>query len=156
MLTVKARTLIIGVILIPLVTPQVSNTDALIELRKTHPTVKWRSQPIAIADVLCEGKPGTVVLGSGKNDVVVGVVSGLRQHKTEVLSFPIRSQTQNGFCGVPVRIKVYPRDCETDLGALPGCKPIKDCRSFSVIDDECDSFNFYWDSSRRAIRWWRH
>jgi hypothetical protein len=60
--------------------PRISNTDALNDLRKTHQTVKWRSQPIAVADVLCEGKPGTVILGSEKNDVVVGVVSGLREH----------------------------------------------------------------------------
>jgi hypothetical protein len=105
---------------------------------------------------LCEGKPGTVILGSEKNDVVVGVVSGLREHKTEVLSFPIRSGTQNGFCAFPIRIETYPSNCEPDVGALPGCKPIKGCRSFAVIDDECDSFNFYWDSSRRALGWWRH
>jgi hypothetical protein len=153
---VKARTLILGGILLPIVAAQVSNTDALNDLRKTHPTVKWRSQPVAVVDVLCEGKPGTVILGSEKNDVVVGVVSGLREHKTEVLSFPIRSDTQNGFCAFPIRIETYPLNCEPDIGALPGCKPTKGCRSFAVIDDECDSFNFYWDSSRRALGWWRH
>ena len=94
----KARTLILSAILLPIAAAQVSNTDALNDLRKTHPTVKWRTQPLAVADVLCEGKPGTVILGSEKDDVVVGVVSGLREHKTEVLSFPIRSGTQNGFC----------------------------------------------------------
>ena len=66
----KARTLILSAILLPIAAAQVSNTDALNDLRKTHPTVKWRSQPLAVADVLCEGKPGTVILGSEKDDVV--------------------------------------------------------------------------------------
>lgn len=145
-----------GAILLSVATAQVSNTEALNELRKSHPTVKWSSTPIAVADVLCEGKPAAVILGSEKDTVVVGVVSGLRPHKTEVLSFPVSSATQNGFCAFPVRIETSPLNCEADIGALPGCKPIKGCHSFSVIDDECDSFNFYWDSSRRALAWWRH
>jgi len=154
---VKFRALTVGgAIFLSIATAQVPNTDGLKELRKTHPTVKWSSKPIAIADVFCEGKPGAVVLGSEKNDVVVGLVSGLRGHKTEVLSFPIRAATQNGFCAFPVRIETAPLNCEPDIGPLPGCKPVSGCRSFTVIDDQCDSFNFYWDSSRRAVGWWRH
>ena len=142
--------------LLPLTFAQVSITDALNELRKTHPTVKWNSKLSAVADVLCEGKPGNIVLGSENNKVIVGVVSGLRPHRTEVLSFPIKSSTQEGFCASPVRIETSPLDCEPDVGALPGCKVIQGCSAFTVIDDECDSFNFYWDSSRRSLAWWRH
>ena len=139
-----------------LATAQVSNRDAMSELGKTHPTVNWSRKPVTHADVLCEGKPAAIILGSENKRVVVGVVSGLPERKTEVLSFPIRSDTQDGFCDFPVRIKTYSMDCNPDVGALPGCKPIKGCRSFSVMDDDCDSFNFYWDSSRRALGWWRH
>jgi len=143
-------------IFLALATAQVSNTDVLSELRKTHPTVKWISKPTLVADVLCDGRPDTVILGSEKNNVVVGVVSGARPHKTQVLSFPIGTATQDGFCAFPVRIETSPLICEPDIGPLPGCKPIKGCHSFTVIDDECDSFNFYWDSSRQSLAWWRH
>jgi hypothetical protein len=54
------------VIFLALATAQVSNTDALSELRKTHPTVKWISKPTLAADVLCDGRPATVILGSEK------------------------------------------------------------------------------------------
>ena len=152
----KFNELILGLaVLLPTALAQVSTTGALNELRKTHPTVKWNIKPSAVADVLCEGKPGTVVLGSEKDNVVVGVVSGLRPHST-VLSFPINSHAQDGFCAFPVRIETSPLDCAPDVGALPGCKVIKGCRAFTVIDDECDSFNFYWDSSRHALASWRH
>lgn len=152
----KFNKLLLGFVLLLLTAvAQVSSTDALNELRKTHPTVNWKIQPTAVADVLCEGKPGMVVLGSEKDNVVVGVVSGLRPHRTEVLRFPINSDTQDAFCAFPVRIETSPLDCEPDVGALPGCKVIKGCRAFRVTDDECDSFNFYWDSSRRALAWWR-
>ena len=142
--------------LLALTTGQVSDTDAISELRKTHPTVKWIGKPTLVADVLCDGRPSTVILGSEKNDVVVGVVSGTRLHKTQVLSFPIRSDTQDGFCAFPVRIETSPLNCEPDIGPLPGCKPTKGCHSFTLIDDECDSFNFYWDSSHQLLAWWRH
>jgi len=44
---------------------------------------------------------------------------------------------------------------KTSLLNCADCKPTKGCHSFTVIDDECDSFNFYWDSSRRTLAWWR-
>jgi hypothetical protein len=154
---VKAQRLVLGsAILLAIASAQVSKPEALSKLRETHQHVTWNSEPLAVADVLCEGKPATVILGSENKDVVIGVVSGMRSHKTEVLSFPISSGTQNGFCGFPVRITTSPLDCAPDIGALPGCKPVRGCRSFTVIDDECDSFNFYWDSSRRSLAFWRH
>lgn len=134
---------------------QVSRTEAISELRKTHPKVKWTNKSTT-ADVFCDAKPSTIVLGSEKNDVVIGVVSGTHPRKIQVLSFPIRPDTQDGFCAFPTRIETSTLDCETDDGDLPGCKPIKGCQAFQVIDDECDSFNFYWDSSRQSLGWWRH
>jgi hypothetical protein len=95
-------------------------------------------------------------LGSEKGNVVVGVASGVLPHETQVFSFPVRPDTQDGFCTFPTRIKLSPLDCESDEGTLPGCKPVKSCRAFTVIDDDCDGFNFSWDSSRRSLVWWRH
>ena len=97
-----------------------------------------------------------MVLGSEKDTVVVGVVSGATPDQTQVFSFPIRSDTQDGFSAFPIRIKTWSLVCQTDEGALPGCKSTKGCRSFTVVDNECDGFNFYWDSSRKALAWWRH
>ena len=88
-----------------------------------------------MADVTCDEKPDTVVLGSEKNDVIIGIVSGTPPNKTQVFSFPVRGGTQNGFCAFPTRIEISPLDCEAEGGALPGCKPIKACRAFTVIDN---------------------
>jgi hypothetical protein len=148
----------VAAILVTFANPQVTKTDvAVSELQKAHPAVKWNSKAAIVADVTCDGKPDTtVVLGSEKNTVVVGVVSGEHSTKAQLLSFPIRRDTQDGFCTFPTRIEISPLDCDTEGGALPGCKPIKGCQAFTVIDDECDSFNFYWDSSRKSVAWWRH
>jgi hypothetical protein len=149
--------LIIAAVFVAPATAQVSNTDvAVSELQKSHPAVKWNSKSATVADVTCDGKPDTVILGSEKNNVVVGVVSGAHANKIQVFSFPVSRSAQDAFCAVPTRIEVSPLDCESEGGALPGCKPIKACRAFSVIDGECDPFNFYWDSSRKALAWWRN
>ena len=112
-------------IFVALATAEGSNTDVISELRKTHPTVKWNSTPTLVADVLCDGKPDNVILGSEKNNVVVGVVSSVRPHNTQVLSFPIGSATQDGFCAFPVRIETSPLKCEADVGTLPGASRLR-------------------------------
>jgi hypothetical protein len=66
---------------------------------------------------------------------------------------PFRSDTQDGFCAFPTRIEISPLQCAIDDGPLLGCKPIKGCQAFTVVDDECDSFNFYWDFSHKSLRW---
>jgi hypothetical protein len=155
---VKCATIFfVATTLVASVGAQASKTKpAVRELRKAHPTVNWNSKSAIVADVTCDGKPDTVVLGSDKNDVVIGVVSGDRPNKTEVLSFPVKAATQDGFCSFPTRIETSPLACQSDQGALPGCKPNEDCRAFTVVDDDCDPFNFYWDSSRKTLAWWRN
>jgi len=151
------KILCIGAIYLASATAQVSKTEVPVsELRKSHPTVKWNSKSATVADVTCDGKPDTVVLGSENNDVVIGIVSGVHSDKTQAFSFPVHGGTQNGFCAFPTRIEVSPRDCLSEGGPLPGCKPIKGCRAFTVIDNDCDPFNFYWDSSRKSFAWWRN
>ncbi len=158
MLNVKALTiLLVAAIFVASASAQVSRTEVAVnELRKTHSAVKWNIESAIVADVTCDGKPDTVILGSEKNTVVVGVVSGAHTSKTQVFSFPVKAGTQDGFCAFPKRIETSPLDCETEGGALPGCKPIRACRAFTVIDDECDPFNFYWNSSRKSLAWWRN
>lgn len=63
----------VAAILLGSASAQLSKTEVAIrELRKSHPAVKWNSNSATIADFTCDGKPDTVVLGSEKNDVVVG------------------------------------------------------------------------------------
>ena len=136
---------------------QISKTDvAVSKLRKTNPAVNWNRKSAISGDVNCDGKPDTVILGSEKDSVVVGVVSGAETDKPQVFSFPISGDTQEGFCASPTRIELFPLDCSSGEGALPGCTPIKSCQSFTVTDNECDPFNFYWDSSHKTISWWRN
>ena len=136
---------------------QPSRKDSVLtNLRKAYPAVAWNEKSVTLADVNCDGKPETILLGSEKSEVVIAIVSPKSQKKPQLFSFPISSATQNGFCRMPVRIVVSPLECESDSGPLPGCKPTRSCKEFTVADDECDGFNFYWDSSRKSLAWWRH
>ena len=147
----------IAAVFVALANAQISKPDiAVIKLRKTNPAVEWNSKSAISGDVNCDGKLDTVVLGSEKNSVVVAVVSGAQSDNPQVFSFPISRDTQDGFCASPTRIELSPLDCSSDEGALPGCTPNKSCQSFTVIDTECDPFNFYWDSSRKSLAWWRN
>jgi hypothetical protein len=151
------KSFFVAAIFCAFISAQVSRTDVAVNsLRKSHPGVKWNTESATVADINCDGKPDSVILGSEKNNVVIGVVSGARPNRTQVFSFPLKEGTQDGFCAFPTRIETSALDCKSEGGALPGCKPIKACRAFAVIDDQCDPFNFYWDSSRHALAWWRN
>jgi hypothetical protein len=45
--------------------------------------------------------------------------------------FSVGKQTTHSFCAVPVRVEVYPIECDDEeVGAPPGCTPVKgSCRS---------------------------
>jgi uncharacterized protein YpuA (DUF1002 family) len=93
---------LVATILIVSATAQVSKTDvAVSELRTSHPAVNWNSKSATVADVTCDGKSDTVILGSEKNNVVVGVVSGANPTKTQVFSFPVSRSAQDAFCASP-------------------------------------------------------
>ncbi len=124
-------------------------------LHKSNPTVSWNVSSATTADVDCDGKPDTVMLGSEKDKVVVGVVWGASAKQSQIFVFPVRGDTQDGFCSNPKTIEVSPLDCQSNDGPLPGCKAATGCKAFSILDDGCDSFNFYWDSSRGTLAWWR-
>lgn len=151
------RAFFVAAIFVASVNAQMSKTQVAVnELRKLHPAVKWNSKSAIVADVTCDGKPDTVILGLEKNQVVVGMVSAAFPNKTQVLSFPVTASSQDGFCAFPTRIEISPLDCKSDTRVLPGCKAVKACHAFTVIDNECDPFNFYWDSSRKSLAWWRN
>ena len=130
--------------------------SAFVALERSSPFIQWNINSAKEGDVDCDGKPDTVMLGSKKNGVAVGIVWGSPAKKPEVLLFPIGSDAPDAFCSGPSSIHLSPIECQAETGPLPGCKMVQGCKEFSVTDDECDPFNFYWNSSRKALGWWRN
>jgi len=129
---------------------------ALERLRKEQPGVTWNAKTAVIADVLCSGQQQVVVAGTkSRRKVVIAVVSKVAAEQPTILEFALNSRSQAAFCAAPTQIKSYPLDCDADGEKLPGCSPRKGCSGFSVTDDQCDSFNFYWNSRRKSLEWWR-
>jgi hypothetical protein len=136
---------------------QVSKTEVAVGvLQRAHPSVKWNSDSAKVADVTCDGKPDTILVGSEKDNVVIGVVSGAYPNDIQIFPFAIAADNQWGFCAFPKRIEISPLDCKSKDGSLKVCEPIEGCRKFTVIDDQCDPFNFYWDASLKRLQWWRN
>jgi hypothetical protein len=131
---------------------------ALKVLHSTNAAVTWDAKGAKVADVTCDRVADTIVVGYESKAVWLGIVPGSKStHVGEPITirFSVGEHTQNSFCEIPVRISIYPIDCENDEGPIPGCKVIKGCSAFSLADDACDSFHFYWDSSRKSLTWWR-
>jgi hypothetical protein len=67
-----------------------SKTETAITiLRKARPTTVWNARSAKSADVDCDGKPDTIVIGSEEGKVLVGVVWGAREKKPEVQEFGV-------------------------------------------------------------------
>ncbi|HTS06290.1 MAG TPA: hypothetical protein VMP68_11970 [Candidatus Eisenbacteria bacterium] len=142
-----------GVSLAAAQTPQ---TDVAIgQLQKLHPAATWKNKSAAVSDVTCDGQPDTIVFGSENGKVLVAVIPGGNPSKPQIFDFPLARDKQNGFCAAPTRINISRLDCDSEEGTLEGCKSVKGCKEFTVDDDDCDAFNFYWDSSQHKVRWWR-
>lgn len=151
-LTIPVVVLILGLV----ASAQTGSNAAATALRKLNTTVDWNVSSAKIADVDCDGKPDTVMLGSKKDTVVVGVVWGKASKQPQVFMFPVGRPARDEFCSNPTTIDVSPLDCQTnDSRPLPGCKVAAGCKAFSISDNNCDPFNFYWDSSRGDLSWWR-
>jgi len=134
--------------------------SAIAVLRTTKPEVNWDAKTAVSADVTCDGKADTAIVGYEKNEAVwLGVVPGSDKNRASrpvTMRFLIGKHSQDSFCAVPVQIETHPIVCDDEeLGALPGCKRVKGCSDFFMVDNACDSFHFYWDSSRKRLVWWR-
>jgi len=127
-------------------------------LRNAQKQVRWDDKSAVVADVTCDGLPDTLVVGYQPDKVWLGVVHGAKRNvtpTTETLSFSL-GKSETSFCTSPVHIETAPIDCRSDEDdPLPGCKPVKGCREFSMVDGTCDSFHFYWDSTHKHLVWWR-
>jgi len=132
---------------------------ALEALKKAVPSASWNDGPTTTADVTCDGKADLIAIGRDGTSLWIGVVpSGPKGKlgKPLVSRWEIGGARQDRFCAMPVRVETYHHTCESESGALEGCKPNKRCMDFSVIDDACDPFNFYWNNQERRFTWWRN
>lgn len=134
--------------------------EAIGLLKAEQPKVKWDTKTTVLSDFTCDGITDSATVGYENGKAVwIGVVpggDGKAKTKPITMGFGINSMEQASFCSTPVEIDVRPIYCEDeDMGKLPGCKQIKGCSEFSMADNSCDSFNFYWDSNQSKLVWWR-
>jgi hypothetical protein len=134
---------------------ETAEISAVSVLRKAQPTVHWNAKSVVTADVTCDRKPDQIAIGYGKNQSVwVGFIPSGAQPIT--MRFAVGKHSQDSFCSTPVQLETSPLVCsDEEIGNLPGCKEAKGCLAFSIVDDSCDSFHFYWDASRKKLVWWR-
>lgn len=132
-----------------------ANASAISTLRKAQPSVRWDGESVVVADITCDGKPDRIAVGYGKDESVwVGFIQ--RGARPITMQFPVGRHSQNSLCSTPVRLETSSLVCsDEEMGDLPGCKEVKGCSAFSVVDDSCDSFHFYWNASRNELVWWR-
>jgi hypothetical protein len=133
----------------------VRSDDAIAAFRKLDASVEWNVASAEIADVGCDGKPDTVMLGYKKDEVAVGIVFAAPE-KAQLFTFPIQADASFGFCLKPERIEVSPIICEfSDGTVLSGCKATDGCKAFSIANNGCDPFYFYWNSSIGVVSSWQ-
>lgn len=132
-----------------------ANVSVVAKLREAQSTVSWTEKSVVAADITCDGRPDRIAIGYGKGESVwVGLIS--RGARPITMRFSVGKHSQDSLCSTPVRLEVSPLVCsDEEMGDLPGCKEVKGCFAFSLVDDSCDSFHFYWNASRKELVWWR-
>lgn len=139
-----------------------TNLPVYSTLSDEKPSVRWDGRLSTYADITCDGIPDEIQVGEDKDAVWIGiqVLPGRplalgEKNKVVTRSFP-RGQSDGAFCGPPRKVEVYDRSCEGEDGKpMAGCHPEKSCKAFTVSDDACDGFNFFWDDDHGTISWWR-
>ena len=131
---------------------------ALQALRAAAPSTTWDAASAKAADVTCDGRADRIVVGYERATVWLGVVPGgetAPSRKPFTQRFAVARDSQDAFCKVPVRIELQALACETEDGPLAGCKPVAGCAAFSLVDEDCDAFHFYWNSEQQSLTGWR-
>lgn len=121
----------------------------------------WSQALVEQGDFLCDRSRATVAVATSSTSAWVAVIppqasrSGQRPLIDQI---PIRSQSQGGMCGAPIRISAYPHTCKGGDGNQPlaDCTPHTECADFAIEDDLCDPFNFYWSNTRHQLLIWRN
>ena len=114
-----------------------------------------------MADVTCDGRLDSIIVGRDASNVWVGVAHGVSDWRgnrpSTVMSFPLGGGAQDAFCARPRVLSVHELVCINDNGEItPGCGKLPVCKAFSVSDEECDAFNFSWDDERQQLKWERN
>ncbi len=125
-------------------------------LRGAAPQASWDDALTLKADVTCDGQPDVIVIGRQPDAVWLGMVEKSKPTSTPlVVRFAIGPKDPASFCSKPKKIEETAISCENEGGKLPGCVPVQGCKAFTVVEDTCDPFHFYWDSERKSLTWWR-
>ena len=148
-----AATILIASALAPL---HADETKSFNRLKKTMPTITWSEKSIVI-DIDCDEKKDYVFLAQKEKQVLVGVFLGNPQHKLESFNFNVNRGRQDGVCALPVRIEPESQDFDPmeEIGEIPGFVRSKYCLAFALVNEECDSFHFYWNHKTKLTEWWR-
>ena len=126
-------------------------------LQKASPEANWDKALSMTADVTCDGQPDTVLVGHRDDAVWLGVVQKSKPVSDAplVVKFAIGAKDQGAFCANPVKITRESLVCDNEGGKLPGCLKVEGCSAFTVAEETCDPFHFYWDNDRKSLTWWR-
>ncbi len=126
-------------------------------LQQAQPTVKWDANSGVIANFDGGRNAGGAALGYAANKVYLAIQTSQvgKSRSIQYFEFSVGPGAQAGICSAPAKLEVYPLECTTEDGALPGCKAAKGMSGLSVVDGECDFIHLYWNQSLHKIQWWR-
>ena len=126
-------------------------------LKQAKPNVQWDAKSGVTANFDGSQKSGGAMLGYAGNKVTLAIQtgSGAKGRRFQYLDFSVGPGTQAAVCAAPAKLEVYPLDCTTEDGTLPGCKATARMSGLSIVDGECDSIHLYWSHSSKSMQWWR-
>src|SRR5689334_3304077 len=104
------------------------------------PNVAWDTGKMVNADVTCDGRDDSVLVGYQGGSIWVGLVPGGRAsgaRRPVAVRFGIALDKPDASCSTPVRLERTPLVCRTSAGPLAGCKEAPGCFAFNVVDDVC-------------------
>jgi hypothetical protein len=132
----------------------VSASQALEELSKAHPSIKWDRDSMVCADFDGDKHVDQAVIGLNEKMIFVAIRSKALS-KSQVLEFSVGRGIQAAICELPAKLEIDTLECQMEDGALPGCKASKLAKSLDLIDGQCDSIHMYWNHKKNAMVWWR-
>lgn len=130
------------------------------KLKQLKPEAVWDTRSAVSMDIDCDGQPDLAILGRAPDRLFVAffhgpVKAGMRP---EILYFA-PGHDQENVCSLNARVEPASLDydpVEQEAGELPGFRRSAQCKAFTLADQECDSFNFYWNHDSGRLNWWRH
>ena len=131
----------------------------LVQVEKEQPAVQWDAKSVKFGNFEGDGQSGIALLGVKQHSLylVVAHASMGGSFATQYLNFAISANEQAAICALPARIEAYPLQCTSDGGnTLPGCIMSSGASVLSIVDDQCDPINVYWNHNDKHLAWWRN